>query len=184
MIPSVTWLILQMDSLMDEHQFWSILEDAWNSDSGLTAFRKDVLATIDSESGKEEFDEKYDDDPMIPNEETLLASIREKLNTLTKEELHQFDVILERKLYDIDRQEIQAQTDGSDDGFLYCRGFIVAMGKEYYEAVNRDPSNAMFDWECESITYISWHMYTEKFGDMPSSGISRESCSNTKGWSD
>lgn len=169
---------------MDENQFWAILEDAWNSNRRLLAFRKDVLATIDSESGKEEFEEKYDGDPLIPNQNILLASIRGTLDALTKDELHQFDWILERKLYDIDRQEIQEQTDGSDDGFLYCRGFIVAMGKEYYDAVNRDPTNAMCDWECESITYISWHMYNAKFGDMPDSGISRESCSNTAGWSD
>lgn len=178
----MTWPKPQTDIRMDEHQFWSILEDAWSSDSGLVAFREDVLATIDSKSGKEEFEEKYDDEPMIPNEEALLDSIRGKLSGLTKDELHQFDVILERKLYEIDRQEIQEHTDGSDDGFLYCRGFIVAIGKEYYEAVNRAPNNAMYDWECESITYISYHMYTEKFGDMPSSGISRESCSNANGW--
>ena len=38
---------------MDEHQFWSFLEEAWNSGSGLLAFRKDVLATIDSKAGKD-----------------------------------------------------------------------------------------------------------------------------------
>jgi hypothetical protein len=34
--------------------------------------------------------------------------------------------VLERTLYDIDRADIQAVTDGSDDGFLYARGFVVA----------------------------------------------------------
>ena len=50
--------------------------------------------------------------------------------------------ILERKLYDIDRADIHERTDGSDDGFLYCRGFIVGMGQRYYEAVRTNPDVA------------------------------------------
>ena len=168
---------------MDEQLFWSIIDYAWKSDAGLLSFRQDVLATTGSATAREKFDAKYGDgDPLIPNEEALLTALRRKLDLLSKDELHQFDIILEQKLYDIDRQKVHEHTDGSDDGFLYCRGFIVAIGKPYYDAVNSDPTNAMFDWECESITYISWHLYTEKFGTMPRSGISRESFSNTAGW--
>ena len=96
----------------------------------------------------------------------------------------EFDRILERKLYDIDRAEIQEHTDGSDDGFLYCRGFIVAAGAGYYDAVNADPSVAIMDLECEEMCFLSWHLYREKFGEMPDSGISRESGSNKAGWPD
>jgi hypothetical protein len=170
---------------MDEKQFWAILDEAWQSDKKLAKFRDAVLKTLESEEAKESFEEKYGDgDPMIPGEEKLIQAIQARLDKLSAPELHQFDVILERKLYDIDRQELQEQTDGSDDGFLYCRGFIVAIGQKYYDAVNRTPSLAMIDWACEEMTYVSWHLYNDKFGDMPRSGISRETGSNAKGWSE
>lgn len=170
---------------MNEQLFWSIIDDAWTSNVDLLPFRQDILAMLDSSTAREKFDAKYGNkDPLIPNVRSLLTSIQRSLDLLSKDELHQFDMIMERKLYDIDRQEIHEHTDGSDDGFLYCRGFIVAIGKTYYDAVNRDPTHAMYDWECEEITYISWHLYTEKFGDMPRSGISRESFSNNTGWQD
>src|SRR3982751_1746731 len=110
--------------------------------------------------------------------EEVIPALRESLEQLPSPELLAFDRILERKLYDIDRSEIQEHTDGSDDGFLYCRGFIVAAGKAYYDAVNTDPSRAMMDLECEDLCYLSARVYLKKFGEMPDSGISRESVSN------
>lgn len=171
------------DMTMDEKQFWTIIDDAWKTDEVLVAFRKDVLATLESGDAKEGFEEKYgENDPMIPNEPKLIGSIESSLDSLSEDEIRQFDVILERKLYDIDRQDVHEYTDGSDDGFLYCRGFIVAMGQEYYDAVNRDGSNAMFDWECEAMTYLPHRVYERKFGEMPQTDISRETCSNSDGW--
>ena len=110
--------------------------------------------------------------------------MKEQLDGLSADELLAFDRILERKLYDIDRAEIQEHTDGSDDGFLYARGFIVAAGKDYYEAVRAEPGIAMMDMECEEMCYLPWGLYREKFGEVPSSDISRESCSNKAGWPD
>ncbi len=170
---------------MNEQTFWQIIDQAWNSDEGLTAFRDAVLASLESESAKESFEEGFgEEDPCIPNEDAFMAALEGSLDGLSQSDLQQFDNILERKLYDIDRQEIHEFTDGSDDGFLYCRGFIVAMGQTYYNAVNTTPSNAMFDWECEAMTYVSHFLYEKKFGEMPDSGISRETCSNSDAWSD
>lgn len=109
-------------------------------------------------------------------------ALRKQLSDLPAEELLAFDRILERKLYDIDRADIHERTDGSDDGFLYCRGFIVAIGRRYYEAVREDPDLAVMDAECEQMCYISWHLYHDRFGEMSPSGISRETCSNVAGW--
>ena len=95
-----------------------------------------------------------------------------------------FDRILERKLWDIDRAEIQKFTDGSDDGFLYARGFIVAAGRDFYDAVNATPERARMDIECEDMCYLSYHVYVERFGEMPRSDITRESASNPAGWSE
>ena len=80
------------------------------------------------------------------------------------------------------RRRIEEHTDGSDDGFLYARGFIVAAGKGYFDAVNANPSVALTDLECEEMCYLSSEIYEEKFGEIPESGISRESCSNKAGW--
>ena len=89
---------------------------------------------------------------------------------------------MERKLYAIDRQDVHEFTDGSDDGFLYCRGFIVALGKKYYDAIDADPSKAMFDWECETLPYLSSFLYDEKYGNIPPSDICRETGSNGDKW--
>lgn len=76
-----------------------------------------------------------------------------------------------------------AWNSSSDLKAFQDRGFIVAMGQRYYDAINSDPSKAMFDWECEEINYISCFLYQEKFGEMPQSEICRETGSNQDGWS-
>jgi hypothetical protein len=117
--------------------------------------------------------------------EEFLRNLTEQSRGLSVAELTELDRVVERKLYDIDRQDIQAVTDGSDDGFLYARGFVVALGADYYTAVVRDPEMAVVDAECEAMCYFFAHLYDERFGEYPQtgSGISRESCSNPAGWS-
>jgi hypothetical protein len=69
-------------------------------------------------------------------------------------------------------------------GKAKARGFIVAAGQAYYDAVNKKPSIAMMDLECEDLCYLSHRMYREKFGEAPDSKSSRESCQNKAGWPD
>jgi hypothetical protein len=116
-----------------------------------------------------------------PLEEVVLA-LHHQLDSLAAADLLAFDRILEQKLYDIDRAEIQKYTDGSDDGFLYARGFIVAAGKAYYTAVNTNPSIALMDLDGEGMCFLPRHVYEPKFGKLQPSGISRETCSNKAGW--
>jgi hypothetical protein len=160
---------------MDDTRFWAMIETAWQAVGGKTKARQKLAAGKLSEEKGEELMEAL---------EEVIPTLRESLGELSATELLAFDQILERKLFDIDRSEIQEHTDGSDDGFLYARGFIVAAGKEYYDAVNAKPSIAMTDLECEEMCYLSWHVHQEKFGEFPASsaGISRESCSNKAGW--
>ena len=160
---------------MDEARFWRMIEAAWEAVGGKVKARQRLAAGKLSDEKAEELMEAL---------EEVIPALRESLEQLSAPELLAFDQILERKLYDIDRSEIQEHTDGSDDGFLYARGFIVAAGREYYDAVNATPSAAMMDLECEEMCYLSAHVHQEKFGEMPatSSGISRESCSNSAGW--
>jgi hypothetical protein len=161
---------------MDEKRFWSMIEDAWKGVEGSAASRKQLAeGELDEEGAQRLVHQSWAE---------AVPALQAALEQLPKDDLLQFDRILERKLYDIDRSEIQEHTDGSDDGFLYCRGFIVAAGQAYYDAVSKDPSRAMMDLECEDLCYLSARVYSEKFGEMPDSGISRESASNPAGWSE
>jgi len=158
---------------MDEATFWSMVESAWRSVGGRVAQRKKLAQGKLSEEAADVLAESLGE---------VAASLRESLEELSADDLLAFDRILERKLYDIDRAEIQKHTDGSDDGFLYARGFIVIAGQDYYDAVNKKPEIAMMDLECEEMCYISRHIYSENFGEAPKSEISRESGSNKAGW--
>jgi len=158
---------------MDEMQFWSLIERAWLAVGGMGRFRKRLAKGQLCEEQAEE---------LIDALEIVIPALSAALDELSQEDLLGFDRLLERKLYDIDRAEVQQYTDGSDDGFLYARGFIVVAGQAYYEAVHVNPSIAMMDLECEEMCYISAHLYREKFGEMPESGICRESGSNQAGW--
>lgn len=159
---------------MNEQIFWQLMEQAWKAAGPQGNLRIQLT------------DGSINEDDVWPLadllEEKVIPTLREKLNQLSQQDLELFDNILERKLYDIDRAEIHQHTDGSDDGFLYARGFIVGMGQDYYQAVNATPSKAIVDAECESLCYISYHVYRERFGDMSNTGICRESCSNTAFW--
>ncbi len=158
---------------MNEGRFWSMIEAAWSAIGGHTEARQALAEGRDSEEYAYSLDAPL---------RSFIAALTKLLAELPAEELLAFDRILERKLYDIDRADIHERTDGSDDGFLYCRGFIVALGRRYYEAVRDNPDLAVVDAECEQMCYISWHLYDEWFGEMPPSGISRETCSNFAGW--
>jgi hypothetical protein len=158
---------------MDETRFWSMIEAAWNAVGGHLEAREALAEGDDAEK------HAYSLEGAL---RSLIAALRKQLADLPAEELLAFDRILERKLYDIDRADIHERTDGSDDGFLYCRGFIVAMGRPYYEGVRENPDLAVVDAECEQMCYISWHLYHDRFGEMSPSGVSRETCSNSAGW--
>jgi hypothetical protein len=159
---------------MDEERFWSMVEAAWSAAGGKTKPRTRLAQGKLSEGQAYALQETL--------EEEVIPALREQLDRLTADELLAFDRILERKLYDVDRADIHERTDGSDDGFLYCRGFIVGMGRGYHEAVQANPDVAVTDAECEEMCYLSWHLYHEKFGEVPPSGVSRETQSNAAGW--
>jgi hypothetical protein len=75
-------------------------------------------------------------------------------------------------------------TDGSDDGFLYARGFIVALGRTSMRRWVADPRMAVLDAEWEEMCYFFARLHDERFGGFPDtgSGISRESGFSPLGW--
>lgn len=159
----------------DEARFWSLIESAWQRVGAAPSALRDAMLTQDNEETAAELAEHLDE---FTDHLAALAT------DLSDTELTDLDRVLERKLYDLDRADIHAVTDGSDDGFLYCRGFIVAIGRRYYEAVVADPSLAAQDAECESLCYLFAHQYDDRHNRFPDtgSGISRETCSNKAGW--
>ena len=161
---------------MDDKRFWSMIENAWRDVEGSAATRKKLAQGALDEDGATEL--------VWQSVNEFIPALQAALERLPEDELLQFDRTLERKLYDIDRSDIQEHTDGSDDGFLYARAFIVAAGQAYYDAVKKDPSRAMTELECEDLCYLPVRVYEQKFGDMPRSEISRETGSNHAGWSE
>jgi len=160
-----------------EQRFWALLEAAWAPLSAETnlARRELSIRPLGAETDVEGLEEAL---------EGFLDNVAAGCRGLSGEELTDLDRVLERKLYDLDREDIQAVTEGSDDGFLYARGFVVAMGQAYYDAVAAEPRLAVLDAECEDMCYFVAHLHQEQFGAFPAtgSGISRESCSNLSGW--
>jgi hypothetical protein len=159
---------------VDENRFWSMIEVAWGAAGGKAKARQRMT------EGKASEELAYKLQEVL--EEEVAPALREQLDALSADELLAFDRVLERRMYDIDRADIHERTDGSDDGFLYCRGFIVGMGRAYYEAVSANPDRAVTDAECGEMCYISWHLHHDKFREVPPSGISRETQSNAAGW--
>src|SRR5262249_535733 len=150
---------------MNEERFWSMIEDAWKNSEGADKARgKLVKGKLDDDDVETLIEQSVDE--MVPALQAALEALKQK-------DLLELDRILEGMLHEIDREDVLEHTDGGDDGFLYCRGFIVAAGKDYYDAVNKKPSLAVMDAECEDLCYLPVRVYQEKFGDMPDSGISR-----------
>jgi hypothetical protein len=167
----------RLPSAEDEARFWALIEAAWaqcsaEADRVRRALAARVQAPVTDISAVE---------GALP---VFLGALADQCRAWPGGEVTSLDRVLERKLHDIDRADIQAVTDGSDDGFLYARGFIVAMGRDFYDAVAGDPQVAVPGAECEAMCYFFAHLHRERFGEFPEtgSGISRETCSNPAGW--
>ena len=163
----------------EEARFWAMLENAW---AGLGPGPNEVRrALAKRDTSAEAFEQAAESEGHL---DAVLGALARACEGLTAEELTALDRVAERKLYEIDRADVQEVTDGSDDGFLYARGFILALGQEFYEAVARDPRVAVEDAECEAFCYFFARLHEVRFGDYPEtgSGISRESVSNRAGW--
>ncbi|NUW45028.1 DUF4240 domain-containing protein [Nonomuraea rhodomycinica] len=167
----------------DEERLWSLLEAAWAPLGGEVGQARWALANQmagDDLSGPTPFtvvEAALDD---------FLSNLRFISGKLPSDELTRLDRVVEAKLYDLDRADLHGVVGGSDDGFLYARGFVVALGRDFYAAVADDPKAAVPDAECAEMCYFFAHLHHRRHGDFPDtgSGISRESCSNAAGWRD
>lgn len=163
----------------DEDRFWDLIESAWDALGPEPAAIRQRLLHRGPDHDETDL---YALEPWL---EPFLDRLRTLSEGLTSEELTDLDRVLERKLYEVDREDIHEVTDGSDDGFLYARGFIVAAGREFHQAVLADPGVAILDADCEEMCYFFDRLHHERFGEytQTGSGICRESSSNMAGWS-
>jgi hypothetical protein len=87
------------------------------------------------------------------------------LTWLPKEEIIAFELRFGILLYLLDREDIHDVTDGSDDGFLYARCWIISQGRAYCESVLADPSNAIEDEEDNDWLYPAMDAYEALAGE-------------------
>jgi hypothetical protein len=129
---------------MTDNQFWTLIE-----------------TRIDRDGLNELGEDDYPDSLMRP----LIAELAE----LSITEIQQFEEILARALYGIDGKLFAAHAGDSgqsDDGFLYCRCWVVAHGRAYYEAVLAAPDKmpkTISEW-CEPLLYVASEAWARKTG--------------------
>src|SRR4051812_36577501 len=101
-----------------EAKLWAMIEAAWKPRGSKTNAQRLGLADRDPED--EDADPEVDFELVDAALDDVMEALEAGFHDMPQEELAAIDRVLERKLYDIDRQEIQEVTDGSDDGFLYA----------------------------------------------------------------
>ncbi len=82
-----------------------------------------------------------------------------------KEHIIAFELRMGMILHLLDREDIHDVTDGSDDGFLYARCWIISRGRAYCESVLADPSNAVEDEEDNDWLYPAMDAYEALAGE-------------------
>src|SRR5262249_14294632 len=86
----------------EEARFWSLIEDAWSTQSAEINAARAALAT--REPGDDDAGEDVEE-ALDAVEDSLRAAFANE--DFPKEELVAMDRVLERKLYDIDRADVQ-----------------------------------------------------------------------------
>ncbi|RYY11345.1 MAG: DUF4240 domain-containing protein [Chitinophagaceae bacterium] len=160
---------------MDLEKFWDLIEGSWQDAEDANKKRLSAIKTNDQGDLEALADEI---------EDNVLTTYEDRLYELEKNELTGFIHILEERLYNIDRAEIHEYTDGSDDGFLYVRCYIVAMGRAYYDMIDKDPKKATPDVEAEGFGFTAYSVYADRFDEDFRRGSKHniETGSNAKGW--
>jgi hypothetical protein len=112
-------------------------------------------------------------------EDEAIEPLQAALNMKSESELFRFEEALSQKLYAIDGERFAqnaGDSGGSDDGFLYARCFVVAKGREFYEAVKSDPTRmpkSIEQW-CEPLLYPHRAAWADQTGNDHPSGPSRQ----------
>lgn len=118
----------------------------------------------------------------------------QKLQTYSERNIQQFQEILSKKLYHLDKKVFAEHLPTryawhpkqafSSDSFLYARASVVAQGKSFYESVLADPSQMINAGIFEDLLYLAETAFETKTGKafdyIPT--FSYETFSNPDGW--
>lgn len=164
---------------MDEDTFWLLIEEAWLEAAPSLCRAREALRLERSRSGRALLARHLE--TALPD---VLDALSERLVALSPSGLLSYDRTLERLLHRLDRVEVYAAMRGDPDQFARRRGFVIALGRDYFQAVDRDPRRVDTCAECRDMTYLPFHLLVDIHG--PSawtpSAISRESGTNPEGW--
>ena len=129
--------------------------------------------------------------------EQTAASVVERLRATPPADVLAFCRHIEERLADSYRYDLWAVAyivNGgcSDDGFEYFRGWLIAQGREYFEAALAQPERAADhaepgedDNECEDILYAPSALYQKMAGQpLPRSDVHRPSVPLGMKWSE
>lgn len=158
--------------------YWQIIELAWEANQELKT-RRNELTTLEGikrpgKLGKQI--EKCMNDEIYPVFETRLAE-------LPMDDLLQFTELHRVNLFTIDRFDIGKYLGGSDDGFLYSRGFVIGLGKESYCRINDNPRLGTLGLESEGFAYMPFTIFSMKYDvRIMSKDPDYETGSNRLGW--
>ena len=122
------------------------------------------------------------------DEDSAIAPLQERLELLDVQSLEAFEEELAQCLYALDGEKF-AESGDSDDAFLYARCFVVAQGREHYEATLKNPGlmpKTLDDW-CEALLYAHREAWAKITGADVSewpyeASVSYESGSNESLW--
>lgn len=108
----------------------------------------------------------------------MAMALQASLGRLSADEIFGFHLRLNERLDESYRWDLWAVAyivngGASDDGFEYFRGWLIAQGRQYFEAALKDPSRAAdragaaYDNENEQILYAAMGAYEAKTGKPP-----------------
>jgi len=86
-------------------------------------------------------------------------SVKKQLKKLTPDEIYKWYEIFEKKEDDLYDADLWFITGGSDDGFAYCRRWIISKGEKVYNATKKNPKalpEVAPDYYGSSFEGLSW----------------------------
>ena len=150
---------------MDDKRFWSMIEDAWQDVDGSAAARKKLAQGELDEDGALKLAER------AVNE--FIPALRASLDQSPKDELLEFDRILERSCTTSTERRFRniptGRTTVSLRPWLHrCRRAGILRRRQQRAIACVDGPRM------RRHVLISFHVFATKFGEMPHSGISRD----------
>ena len=165
---------------MNEELFWQLIEQSWRDVPAVNSIREDAVISNDKKQLVRIGD----------GGESLIWQLQQKLeqdlSLFGKDEMAGFIRLFEEQLVQLDREEVaEPMGEISGDCFLYARAFIVGLGGDYCELIDRQPEKAAPKTAADLLAFAGYKVYEEKFGEEFERNLVHciESFSNLDCWS-